>query len=247
MKLLCKFLLREKKLSFFLIVSIIIIVFRVVLLNTQEYFSRGSEIGSVIYDLSIGYIISWFFFFLVDFVKRQRDMKNMGLFLSKRSFELICDGHEQLALLFPRQYVIAKIKNINGSELKQKFNEGIEKGEKFQSLSRGINKQVNILNAMKSHCDHSIEVINSILSYSSHWDSEFNRILFEINESNFFKEVKENFLGQTNNLKEDDLSDLIEPMIEYLNIIRVLAEYCTRNLEDYRSDYSKRLQYNFIA
>lgn len=72
--------IKRYKLLFALFVFSLLAAFLigVPLSKIPEAFKYGSEIGKIIYDISIGYVVSYIFFFLVVFLKDERDRNNIN-------------------------------------------------------------------------------------------------------------------------------------------------------------------------
>jgi hypothetical protein len=68
-------LLKQRLISFLLLVAAACVVARQALLSVHQAFSGGAEIGEVVYDLGIGYIAAWIFNVFVVILPRLHDRK----------------------------------------------------------------------------------------------------------------------------------------------------------------------------
>lgn len=68
-------LLKQRLISCLLLVAVGCVVARQALLSVHQAFSGGAEIGEVVYDLGIGYIVAWIFNVFVVILPRLHDRK----------------------------------------------------------------------------------------------------------------------------------------------------------------------------
>ena len=78
-----KSLLRvRKELNIFLGISVVAVVsIGVLLRDIPEIIPKGAEIGEVFYRLSLSYIASYIFYFVVVHLKAEKDKKNISAYI----------------------------------------------------------------------------------------------------------------------------------------------------------------------
>lgn len=68
--------------------------------KVPEIFEFGSELGKYVYDISIGYVVSYIFFFLVVFLKEENDKKHVNERVSLQCSSLIIEGYDLYSNVF---------------------------------------------------------------------------------------------------------------------------------------------------
>lgn len=68
--------------------------------KVPEIFEYGSKLGKYLYDISIGYIVSYIFFFLVVFLKEENDKKQVNERVSLQCSYLIIEGYDLYSNVF---------------------------------------------------------------------------------------------------------------------------------------------------
>jgi hypothetical protein len=96
-----KFIKKYKTLFLFFCIAVISsYLINFPLSKVPEKFEYGSEVGKYIYDLSIGYIVSYLFFYLVVFLKEESDRQHIIERVSLQVSFLIIDGYSLLDNVF---------------------------------------------------------------------------------------------------------------------------------------------------
>ena len=78
----------------FLTSLILIILIKFVFAEIDEFWQYGSKFGEIFYDLSIGYIVSYIFYYFVVFLKEVRGKSNVNNRISYESSLLILNGYD---------------------------------------------------------------------------------------------------------------------------------------------------------
>ena len=87
-----RYIRKERILFYLFLVSGSIIIIRTCLLGVHPIFTIGYETGTILYDLSIGYLISYIFYFLVVYTKEESNKRNVSEYIAKRTNYIVCTG-----------------------------------------------------------------------------------------------------------------------------------------------------------
>ncbi len=96
-----KFISRYKLLFWlFVFFALTAFLIAVPLSTIPELFKYGGAIGKIIYDISIGYVVSYIFFYLVVFLKEEKDRNNINHRISLQTTFIVLDGYSLFDQVF---------------------------------------------------------------------------------------------------------------------------------------------------
>jgi hypothetical protein len=219
---------QKQILNILLVFSIVTILVNDIIFNeTPEIFSFGDELGAVLSNLSLAYIASYIFYYVVVVIKEKNDKRNIYStvyvwtnYLVERAYSVY---HE-----------IISASGVNHTDFDKKT---ITK-EQFIELCKLANPNAISKNtvlgfpANPQPARHGQLIYNNavsnvqaysdkIFNYMPFLDSEHVRLINKLHSSTFFM-VATTFLYQTQNT---DFSVYAENMYEFLEFVRKLDMY----------------------
>jgi len=237
-----KFIKKEKTLFVWFIISVAITILRLFLLSIPEIIPFGAEIGNIILSLSTGYIISYIFYFLVVFIKKERDIRNVSGYLIKYLSYLCIEAY--------RFYNGLKINSQSKSlafppsegDLKIIFNKLHPVNSNCSKSSGGRYNWYEYLKFVL--CETSNEYINEIWKLLPHLDTEMLQILNSLKESYMFRAAwgisREIIPTDTSRINVHNDDSIPKRISEYFDIINTLEKYLDSNFSEFKDFASER-------
>lgn len=247
--LLNKFIRKERFLTAVFLFFVISMIVRYATINVPEKIPGGEEIGIVIHNLGLGYYITYFFYFLVSFVKNEKDKNNVNEFLSFNTSLIIIDGYGLLRSLKQEskmqraditmpptedqvKTMLAKL-NLDHSPLSRP--DPIELAKHLMGeLPSVTGKHVDWMEYfrhMKKEAEKPLEKLFELLPYM---DSELTRLIYKVRESSLFYTATHLVTGIPPHNGKQFLRDaLLKPVHQYLLLIKELEDYVETNFNAY--------------
>lgn len=228
---------QKQILNILLVLSIIIVLCNNVLLNDiPEFFSKGSEIGNILSNLSLAYIASFIFYLVVVKYQENKDKKNIYSTIYNLSKQLIGRGNSVVTTL-------ASASNYSTSDLTKKITK-----EEYLELCKKVNPKTISPNTVLGTVTNPIPATYSQLIYNNSYsnskvliekifvympflESDFIKLLNQLNESTFF--LMADVLATPHLFKNTDFENMANPMFEYHLILRKIEDYIEKNYKKY--------------
>lgn len=228
MKIFLKFIKKEKILFSFLIFSLIFISLRFVLDIPKES-ENFRNLADIILNLSLGFIISYIFYFLVVFLKREIDQKNTNDYIAKRIRHILTNSYRNY-----RCFVINSRLTDNfqfppsEDEMKQMF----EKLDPIFSFGgSNLKKKYNWYELIKyTIVKEDLRHINEIFQLMNFIDSELIKILNSIKECKMFKAAEFEIVPAEQFQTNAATTDIPKRFSDYYKLIDELDAYACKNL-----------------
>lgn len=252
--LLVQFAKKEKLLTTILFFFISAIIARLFLLGIPEQIPRGAEIGNIINNLGLGYITSYFFYFLVSYVKNEKDKNNVNEFLSFNATLIIIDGYTLLNFLKqeskmqnaktempPTKELVEKmVSKINLDSAPLSRPDPVDLAKHLAGLLPSVTGKnvdwMEYFRHMKKEAEKPLEKLLELLPYM---DSELTSLVYKIRESSLFYTATHLVTGKPPHNEKDSLRGMLpSPIYEYLTLIKTLEDYVNTNFSTY-SDHNK--------
>jgi hypothetical protein len=196
--------------------------------NYHEIFPGANKIGELFSRLSVSYISSFIFYFIVVHAKSESDKENVNEFIGHNVYSIITCAHLFIQPLQQVKEEKARFENLDLKQLRSLL-ASIDRNEKKAPLIiDGENGTwLQWFEHLKDSVDENFKVI--FLRYS-HLDSKLIKILSRIEASMFFNQWD---LLYTYN--HDKTFGMYEFQIRtFLKHIKDLEEYANKNLKQYQ-------------
>jgi hypothetical protein len=215
-------------LIFLLAISILIVLLNDILLaDTQEIFSFGDELGQILSNLSLAYISSYIFYYVVVVIKERQDKRNIYFTVYEWTKNLIGRAYS----------VYNDIISASGVSHTDYDKRTITK-EEFTALCKQANPNAIPTNRFlgspvdQRQATYGQFIYNGAVSYVKMYsekifncmpflDSEHVRLINQLHNSTFYL-VAETFHHKTRNT---DFSVYADNMYEFLEFVRELEDY----------------------
>lgn len=221
-------LTQKQILNFWLITSGVIVLLNDIILNeTPEIFSFGDELGAVLSNLSLAYISSYIFYYIVIVIKERKDKHNIYFTVNKWTNRLVgraYDVYDEIILASGVNDLDYDRRTITKEQYKALCNRAnpnaISKNsflgtpENPQPATHGQLIFNNSVFNVKAYTD-------KIFNYMPFLDSEFVSLINKLHSSTFFL-VSQSLTFQTTNT---DFSVYADNMYEFLEFVRELDTY----------------------
>ena len=196
--------------------------------NYHEIFPGAGKIGDLLSRLSVSYISSFIFYFIVVHTKSENDKENVNEFIGHNVYSIITCAHLFIQPLQQVKEDKARFENLDLKQLKRLL----------ASINRYDKKAPLIINGesgtwlqwfeyLKESTEKNFKII--FLRYS-HLDSKLIKILSRIEASMFFSQW--NLLYTYDH---DETFGMYEFQIRtFLKHIKDLEEYANKNLKQYQ-------------
>lgn len=228
-----KFIKNYKKLFWFFVFFLITaILINSPLSNIPEKFEYGSELGKFLYDISIGYLVSYFFFYLVVFLKEEKDTKHINYRVSLKSTFVIIDCYSLFDDIFH-----------NTPNSKNKFPPTFEEVKNaclhidpFKSpvIQTGYNDQITTTWEwlLRKHREENLKLIEQITSLP-YIDSELLGLYIQIEDSQLYFEITNRVFPQHKVDHFKDGSFMDKALFDYFIIIQKLEGYVNEHFGEF--------------
>lgn len=222
----------DKKITLLFFLSILIVIlFEFVGLNLEPYGSFFKPLSSILLQLSVAFIASYIFYFIVVKMKEFHREKIFANIISEK-INLIYESNFILIKNLTKQENINPIvKNKNY----KKFTEILSKIKSANSESLLFGKTLIIRNELLEEIESSItytkRLIHEIYVLTT-FDEKLIGYLFKVESSSLIKKIIS--ILHNPDFKESNLSYLSRELLDYLHNILYTKEYIDRNYKRYR-------------
>lgn len=208
----------------------ILIVFP--LSKIPEWFEFGSEIGKLVYDISIGYIVSYIFFYLVVFLKEENDKKQINNRVSLQASHIILNGYSLFGSSFHNLHVIKK----KFPPTLQKVKEACLQIDPFKSPVTLVDpmgsRPTTWQWVLRNHREENLKHIEKIKSLP-YIDSKLLGILTNIEDCKLYYEAT-NRIFPTHKVEHfKDGSFMDQALYDYFQLINELEIYVEQNFKEF--------------
>ena len=203
----------------------------------------GYEFGKFTYDVSIGYIVSTIFYFLVVFLKEEKDKQNINLRVSLQSSFIILEGYSLFSMAFSSAPIY-----------KNRFPPSFDEMEKaclridpFISPIQKVNYNSNNSSntswqyLLRSHRE---EVLNHLAKINSlpYIDSELLGITTRFEDCNLYY-IATNYIFPTHKVEHfKDGYFMVQSLYDYFVLVDELEKYVDKNYNEFENHIKLRTE-----
>ncbi|HVX50297.1 MAG TPA: hypothetical protein VHB48_09065 [Chitinophagaceae bacterium] len=227
--------IKRYKLLFWLFVLCLLTAFLIAvpLSTILEVFKYGSEIGKIVYDISIGYIVSYIFFYLVVFIKEEKDRNNINHRASLQATFIVLDSYSLFDIAFH-----------DVTHLKKQFpptfdevHEACLSIDPFASSGMSIANQYGTKPAtwqyiLRSRREENLNHIEKVMALLPFIDSELVGILTRIEDCMLHYEATNRVFPQQKVPHFKDGTFMEKALFDYFILINELEKYIRKNFPE---------------
>lgn len=203
---------------FSLIALVIIFIRQFILYNVPEIVPFGEELGELLYDSCVGYLVTYWFYYLTVYVREKNYKKKVYKFVTKNVNSIIIDY----------DLLLEKIKNVKNNNPALKEIE-LDNAHNFSSVLIFIypREMSGVLNGafqemswgelFKLKRDNIERSLKDIFMFIPYLDSEDIELFTNMYKSNFLEHIRNLNLNRF-----DDLQFLGQQMWEFGEMIKIL-------------------------
>lgn len=217
-------LLKQRLISFLLVVAAACVVAREALLSVHQAFSGGAEIGEVVYDLGIGYIVAWIFNVFVVILPRLHDRKLIMPGAGKLIMRMCAPGLRAVTML---NLEPDKFRDLTDATQRGQF------GLKLRNIQRSDESSVEVygpggmqpLNWHEWMVDRSIRTANAyqlLVPFFPLFESELIQLINDVALSDFVTMYRRTAGLQ---LTGGDMGSVAGPLADFITACRKLRGY----------------------
>lgn len=214
-------------------ISVFLIQFS--LSKVNEIWKYGFEFGKIIYDLSIGYLISYIFFFLVVFQKNENDKKQINRRIAISSTMIITDGYEIFCMLIANNPKFNR-KSFTFPPTIEVLTEICSNTDSYKPPSQTNNtRDWHWFVHLRHRKQYMLEDLNKIFQLLPYLDSELVGIITNIEDSRYFYTLDNLIVPQIKPSEFVNFEFITNDLFTYFNLIKKLEVYCIRNILDFEN------------
>jgi hypothetical protein len=226
-----KFIKKQKLLFYLFCLSLMAaLLINFPLSRIPEKVKYGYELGRFVYDISIGYIVAYIFFYLVVFSKEEKDRRNVNYRASLQTRFILIEGYN---LYFHVMGHLTRSKAFPPSS--EDIHKACLEIDPFNSpmMSTGTNS-INLSWKVYLQLFHktNTEYIDKIISLS-YIDSELFGLMVKFEDSRLFFEAERRIFPAQKTESFYDGTFMEDAIKEYFDLIKQLKIYVDRNFDEY--------------
>jgi hypothetical protein len=233
-KLWDNFLSVKRSVNFLLMTAIILIVFVDFIADSwRPFFPKAHEIGRIVVELSIAYVVSYIFYFLVIHLKEIEDKRNIYEYCAPRTRRVFYNAKSIIAVMGDKASIKIKGDYPTKGELDailRKINPN-----DFQLTNSTKQPRTNIIVYLESQKEDTLKAIEAILSKMFFLETEHVKLLTRISNCNYFSILEKNL--NLEKYPDNDLTFLGQYMMEYIQDVIILNTYFDKHLDKYNIRY----------
>ncbi|TDE46752.1 hypothetical protein E0I26_01325 [Flavobacterium rhamnosiphilum] len=197
------------------------------LFDIEEKFVGGAKIGNIFYQLSLAYIGSFIFYFIVIYLKEKKDKHLIEPYISLKILAIITNGKILIKVLNIESSVLLKNEYPTKNEMKEMCSK-IDPNNKIKGWYN-----TTWIRLCKEYRKESEIEMKSVYEKITFLDSKLVRLLTDIQTSSYYNYYKfEN--GNNDTTHHKDLNSDCENLYLYIELIKQLEIYAEKNLIGFR-------------
>jgi len=234
MKLLIKFIKKDIILFILFVISIVFIAMKFSIVIHKEC-ERLIDLENIIITLSLGYIVSYIFYFLVVFLKKESDQQNTNDYVAKRIKNILTNAYRSYSCFVTN----SKLKGqttfpSNENQIKEMI---LKIDPKYSFQSSTFKKKHTWYELLQHIAKDDSRDINEIFQLISYLDTELIKLLNSLRECRMFLAAKYEIVPIESIQTDASKTDIPNRLFEYFSIIDKLQIYANNNLmifEDFK-------------
>ena len=218
-----------------LIVAIILIVFIDFIADSwRPFLPKAHEIGQIITEFSIAYIVSYIFYFLVVHLKEIEDKRNIYEFCAPKTLRIFYNAKSITALLSDKTGIKIKGEYPTKDELDEILRK-INPNDNYQLTNQVGYPKINFIVYLNIRRKDTLRAIDQILSKITFLESEHVKLLTRVANCDLFGSLEIYALAEK---FSDDLPSLLSSSIyNYFQDVINLKAYYDIHLDKYNIKY----------
>jgi hypothetical protein len=196
--------------------------------NYNEIFNGAHKLAVFFSDISISYISSFIFYFIVVQIKSEEDKANINELIGQKVYSIITSGHLLIQPFLVKKDKKANFEYLNRIQLRKLLSSFNKRDNEAPLSSNGKNKSwLEWYEYLKESTEEDFRIIN--VRYNL-LDAELIKILSRIENSLFFYQFEllyNDVIGETFAMFEIQI-------FSYLNLIKELEVYADKNLSEFK-------------
>jgi len=216
-------------LNILLLISILtVITIKFYLSNIPERFDGAAELGDIIVNLSIAFIASYVFYFIVVHLKTINDKKNVNLYVNRKTNYLIVDCKKLISELRKESEFSTPDEYPNKSETEE-ICKRINPFSDAPLLISAKKNKANWIQYFDYYKNRAKENIRDIFILLPYLDSQYVKHIYAIQDCLYFRII--GFIKglQINNT---DLTAFSGELLEYFGLINELEIYYNKSMNN---------------
>lgn len=195
-----------------------------------EYFDLGSEIGNIIYKISLSYISAFIFYFLVVHIKQQKDKEALYTYISRKVYSILGDAKGLINELTKETGIDVKNTFPNEDELNEilKRINPHEKAPLFIARDQYAN-WIQYFNYKKQR---TVDSIDKIFKKMPFLETQLVNKLANIEDCSHYSVL--NVLVSNYPIRNQDMTAFRKSISDYFEMIEELERYADKNLKGYK-------------
>lgn len=223
-------------------VSIILIVLiKFIFDDKEEIFKGGAEVGNIIYQLSLAYLASFIFYFIVVYLKYFNEKKHIGPYIASRTGSVSAAIFIMLFEMFKEAGYKADdihITNLTDDQITKmasKINPNDDAPSAYVKTRDRITTWWTFFVYWKEETEKRINVI---FRHSQFLEAEHIKLLLRVQENSFFSTLEfiEELPGDS--ISNSDCSIFKDQLISLYKSSKDLREYCCKQFGEKDCSYS---------
>lgn len=213
--------------TLFSIDIIFVFVYIFYLIDIEEFFYKGFELGLLLYNISLSFIAAVIFYLIIDYYpkkeRRYKFLRNLEVHLNdiNNSLNEVIDN-----LNYPANIEKIDLKKINDEEFKEILKNTPPDFKTSKSYVEYFNQDIDILKSVEINSGKVISNVEAILKHIDFLEPELYKVLEDIKSFPIIKTL--HFMRQ-HNLKIANLLALHKIFIDYINLINKLNSEWEQN------------------
>ena len=155
------------------------------LIDIPEFFTKGYELGQVIYRLCLSYISAFIFYFLVVHIKQQKDKQNLYSYVAAKVDTILSEA-ENLIKEMSKAAGVQLVGKYPSNEELQDFSRNIDPHSNAPLLISGPGNYANWIQYFENSTRHSKKAIQKIFTQMPFLETELVSILSNLEDAPHF-------------------------------------------------------------
>lgn len=202
--------------------------------KVPEIWEYGAQFGKVLYDISVGYIISYVFFFLVVFNKNENDKRKISRRLAITSSYIIIEGYEIFCMLIGNNPKFNR-KSFSFPPSLEVLEDICKNTDQYNPPSQTNNtRDWHWVVPLQHRKQYTFEYMYKIYQLLPYLDSDLVGILTNIEDSMYFSVSDRVIIPRKRPEGFSSFEYIATDMLAYFELIKQLEEYCVKNIWNFK-------------
>lgn len=206
----------------FVISWILIIVIEFWLIDIPEFFSSGYEVGQIIYTLSISFIASFFFYFILVHFKECNEREGLNTYLIDKVERLVLLTIQSLSNMSKSCGLIELTELPHKSIIEDIFSKICPTSDSTMVFAYSPKNHLSWLGYLSEYKLRTMNIIGNLNNKSHFLEPAFILLISKLEECIHFAVIEKLSLTMMDN---EDMLNFTDAFSEYIEIIREIKTY----------------------